>query len=650
MIHNVILIDKTDGSVVVRTRFWRIEFTDSDIKEFLAGYKDLMSTQGISSDTPIYVGQNKAFHSPVGDNLLLIFVTDGRDEDRVINHKVRESAGRITTALRGNSMSYIRDNLEDILGELIFTRFKVSFVGAGGVGKSTLLRLLFGKEPAPGGYVPTISVAVDSSETIQFGTFLVTIWDFAGQAVFQDLWGFYFQGTDVIFLVTDSSFRNVMSTKTLLRSIRKEASSTPIFIVANKQDLPESMKADKIKRLLGAPTFPMVATDKTRREEFIRFMLEVSAKTVGIQLPDRPLSEMITVRRKTEELEVPKGGKAPRARPGFENVPYQEDGQVAQKEVATVATEGDPESLEWDESDEIGPSTHAIEEAIIEPGKQPARVLHLLFILQQAESFQIVYYISYTTPDIDPTSVVSLISALDSFSGIDKEPSDDAQRTDALETIEHEGNLVIVEKSPHFVAAIIVTNNNDEDAQRSAMSSALHDIEQDYEDVWSKWDGDISRFETSVFQLLAPFPLRPVNLDYVVRSKPSGRPLPFNNRELGKVIVQVRGAIDGTKTVGGLVRALGIPRDMVIGCLQIMEKYGWVDFKIEIGPTSVLRKLRDVGEDDRKAYGAVVVRFVDLCDGTSTLEDVVHRVGVSLQAMKYVATKLVLDGVLDVVA
>ena len=82
MIHNVILVDKTDGSVVVRTRFWRIEFADADIKEFLAGYKDLMTTQGLSADTPIFVGQNKVFHSPVGDDILLIFVTDGRDEDR----------------------------------------------------------------------------------------------------------------------------------------------------------------------------------------------------------------------------------------------------------------------------------------------------------------------------------------------------------------------------------------------------------------------------------------------------------------------------------------------------------------------------------------------------------------------------------------
>jgi small GTP-binding protein len=377
MIHNVILIDKADGSVVVRTRFWRIEFTDSDIKEFLAGYKDLMTTQGISSDTPIYVGQNKVFHSPVGDSLLLIFVTDGRDEDRVINYKVRESAGRIATALRGNSMSYIRDNLEDILGELIFTRLKISFVGGGGVGKSTLLRLLFGKEPAPGGYVPTINVAVDSSETIQFGTFLVTIWDFAGQAVFQDLWGFYFQGTDIIFLVTDSSFRNVMNTKTLLRSIRKEAPAVPLFIVANKQDLPESMKAEKIKRLLGAPTFAMVATDKTRREEFIRFMLDVATKAIGVQLPDRPLSEMITVRRKTEEIEVPKGGPAPRAKAGFENVPFLEEGQTVPREAAGAATEGDADSMSWDESQEVGVSPQTGEEAVIEPGQQQIGRAHV---------------------------------------------------------------------------------------------------------------------------------------------------------------------------------------------------------------------------------------------------------------------------------
>jgi hypothetical protein len=57
-----------------------------------------------------------------------------------------------------------------------------------------------------------------------------------------------------------------------------------------------------------------------------------------------------------------------------------------------------------------------------------------------------------------------------------------------------------------------------------------------------------------------------------------------------------------------------------------------------------------VDADTQKTYGNVVVKFVDLCDGTIPLQDVVRKLNVSLPAMKFVATKLVLDGVLEVVA
>jgi len=81
-----------------------------------------------------------------------------------------------------------------------------------------------------------------------------------------------------------------------------------------------------------------------------------------------------------------------------------------------------------------------------------------------------------------------------------------------------------------------------------------------------------------------------------------------------------------------------------------MNQYGWIDFKVELGPASHLKKVGVVDEDTEKAYGEVVVKFVDLCDGTTPLEDVVRKLNVSLPAMKFVATKLVLDGVLEVVA
>ena len=654
MIHNVLLIGKEQGNVVVRTRFWKIDFEDHDITDFLRGFIDLQNTQGLAPDTPVFVAEkHKVFHSEVDGEMLLLFVTDGRDEDRTIQYKVREGASRISTALRGNSMGYIRDNLDEILGELIFTRFKVSFVGSGGVGKSTLLRLLFGREPAPGGYTPTINVAVDSSETIQFGTFLVTVWDFAGQAVFQDLWSFYFSGTDVIFLVTDSSFRNVMQTKSLLRNIRKEAPAVPLFIIANKQDLPESMKAEKIKRLLGAPTFQMVATDKTRREEFIRLMLEVAAKTVGVTLPELPISEMITVRRGTEAIEQPGERARDTQTGGFERVDdsIQEDiKEITGLTGGTTTTTTTPDST--DTTAGTGTTTETVTEPEMIAAVVPDRtqILHLMLIIQRDGMPDVAYHLNYVDEEIDKNAIASLISALDSFAGIDGERDDGTTTTNALETIEHEGNLVMIEKSKHFLMALIVTNRSEEEAQRKTLNSLLLGIEQKYHDVWDTWDGDLAVFETSMFDVLTELPLKPVSFDYIVRAREAGRPLPFNSREVGKAVVEVKTAIENNETVGGLVRSLDIPREIVLGCLQLMNQYGWIDFKVEIGPASILLKRGIVDEETQKAYGAVVVKFVDLSDGATTLEDVVRKLNVSLPAMKFVATKLVLDGVLEIVA
>ncbi len=655
MIHNVLLIEISSGDIVVNARFWKIDFGPEDIQEFLRGFADLKTTEGLALDTPVFVSEvHKVFHSNVGEDMLLLFITDGRDEDRVIQHKVREGAARVATALRGNSMGYIKDNLEDILGELIFTRFKISFVGSGGVGKSTLLRLLFGKDPAPGGYVPTINVAVDSSETIQFGTFLVTIWDFAGQAVFQDLWSFYFQGTDVIFLITDSSFRNVMQTKTLLRNIRKEAPAVPLFIVANKQDLPESMKGDKIKRLLGAPTFAMVATNKARREEFIRFMLEVAAKTVGVTLPERPISEMITVRRRTDEIDRPevKEGTSATDSSGFESVPYQ-DGETFDIDETEYATESGASPLATEVESE-GTTITRKQTTITTPTKQVSqatRIISMILIVQQNGVFDVAYHLDYTDEVTDTNSVASLISALDSFGGIDAASDGQGDATDALETIEHEGNLVMVEKSTHFVLALIVSNDSEEELYREKMTSILFEVEEMFRDIWTTWDGERTIFETSVFSILTQLPLVPISLDYTVKSREAGKGLPFANRDVGKALVEVKTAVESSSTVGGLVRAIDLPREQVLGCLQIMKKFGWISFIVELGPKSHLKKKGEPDPETHvKPYGEVVVKFVNFCDGATSLEDVVRKCSVSLAAMKFVATKLVLDGVLEVVA
>ena len=286
MIHNVLLVETVAKEVVASEQFWEITFSADDLLEFLDGLFDLESSIGLSKDTPLYAGTHRVFHRKINPNMTLMFCTDGTDEVRTLEGKIAQAAAQIEKEMRENNLEYIRENFRTILGESIFTRFKISFVGSGGVGKSTLMRLLFGKDPSPGGYVPTINVSVDSSLIIEFGTFKINVWDFAGQAVFQDIWDFYFQGTDIIFLVTDSSLSNVYSkTKSILKQIRKEAPAVPVFIIANKQDMPESLEAIKIQRLLGVKTLPMIATDPENRSKFMEFMIEVICKSRGIEAP-----------------------------------------------------------------------------------------------------------------------------------------------------------------------------------------------------------------------------------------------------------------------------------------------------------------------------------------------------------------------------
>ena len=183
------------------------------------------------------------------------------------------------------------------------------------------------------------------------------------------------------------------------------------------------------------------------------------------------------------------------------------------------------------------------------------------------------------------------------------------------------------------------------------MGSLLLDMEQSFSSVWDDWDGNPDIFEVTVFDVLSNFPLRPISLDYEIRQREAGRPLPFVNRDVGRAIVDVKMAIESKMTVGGLVRALDLPRQTVLGCLQIMNRYGWIDFKVEITPEIHLKKVGDVDADTRKAYGDAVVRFVDFCDGSMSMEEVVRKIpNISVQAMRFVAQKLVLDGVLEVVA
>ena len=143
---------------------------------------------------------------------------------------------------------------------------KISIIGMPAVGKTTLTKLLRGQFIS-GKYNPTMGFKLGSTR-IDGNSF--KLWDFGGQKNFikQHLQK-YIHGTDLIFIVTDSTPKNVLSTKELIEYSNNLVEDCEIIAIANKQDLSGHMSARRVQDVLQIPTYPLVATDGSYREQLV---------------------------------------------------------------------------------------------------------------------------------------------------------------------------------------------------------------------------------------------------------------------------------------------------------------------------------------------------------------------------------------------
>jgi len=169
------------------------------------------------------------------------------------------------------------------IDEVIVTPVKISLVGYGGVGKTTILKLIRGETP-PKEYKPTLSPNITTIEDVlegqlevaKLGNVRVVVWDFAGQEQFRALWNLWIRGSDIVILVTDSTRKNVEESKFLLDLIREWAPHIKVIAFANKQDLPEAMKPEEVSEILGIKAHGTIAIDPSYR--FI--ILDILKKTI----------------------------------------------------------------------------------------------------------------------------------------------------------------------------------------------------------------------------------------------------------------------------------------------------------------------------------------------------------------------------------
>lgn len=145
-----------------------------------------------------------------------------------------------------------------MINSLELAKNKICFLGEGGVGKSSLVSLLLGKNNIKS---PTIGLEIEDSE---LNGKRVAIWDVGGQERFQFMWEDFLRGVGLTVLVCDSTEDNLKKTKDLFdRFFRKLGSR--VIAIANKQDLKGALSANEIQSRLGIKTYEMSAIKKELR-------------------------------------------------------------------------------------------------------------------------------------------------------------------------------------------------------------------------------------------------------------------------------------------------------------------------------------------------------------------------------------------------
>lgn len=145
------------------------------------------------------------------------------------------------------------------------TRYvKVALMGSGYAGKSTLIKLLTeNTEKLNTNYQPTVgcdvgTISLDDSTR-------VTLLEMGGQSHFEFMWADLLKGSKMVVVVTESNPKAVLKTRMLLQKYKDKIDGVPVIAIANKQDIPGSMKPRSVEDLLGVPTYGMVAIDPKQR-------------------------------------------------------------------------------------------------------------------------------------------------------------------------------------------------------------------------------------------------------------------------------------------------------------------------------------------------------------------------------------------------
>ena len=285
MIHNVLLLTR-NGIKLYHRSYWAIEVDQPIVAEYIQSLRQIERDTGSDVLVPIFLDGMKFIHKYVDNDLILVLVADQQDKDEILQEKIENAVltmkkkyAKQLWDFKSTRNSEIFQGLGPILDEAIVSTLKVVLLGEGGVGKTTILKMLMSQR-ANLNHVATMAVYVEEMQTAKLGPYEIAVWDFPGQELLVPKWKDYLRGTDVVLMVTDSTLKNVMSTRKLLSIIQKWTDGALIWAIANKQDLKDALLPDTVARLLGIRTIGLVAIDPRNKDLLHKTLMGAAAEVV----------------------------------------------------------------------------------------------------------------------------------------------------------------------------------------------------------------------------------------------------------------------------------------------------------------------------------------------------------------------------------